>query len=415
MTAMNFIFLLAVMSAFSLVIYGGVRLLDLTGVGPASKIRLLKMAVMITLVAPLFFVVLRPMSVKVIELPENPISVELAMSSFSKVAPQPTPVKPWPLHLMVFYGLGCGFMILKLATEYFRTRRWLAGGVPGMIQDEEVLFSDKIQSPLSFGLLKTEIYFPIDTLQKWTERETQMSLAHEKGHIQQGDFVWKFMSLLAQALLFFAPWAYALHRKLELEMEIRCDEHTCSKTQAKAEEYGLLLLAMVSQAPSTKFLANHITDSTLKRRILAMKSRKIQRPVLVAMLTVLMSLVGAAAVATSSGVAQSKAFYHLAAKISVNGQLVSTPHLITGEGQLASISQGDASGNTEIELSILAKDMPTPDRADAISLEMGLRYREGTQVSHEKFKLILTPGKEGQLSFSQNGQTYEMSMIVDRK
>ena len=128
-----------------------------------------------------------------------------------------------------------------------------------------------------------------------------MSLIHEKIHVRQNDSLWKLLSLVAQAILFFLPWSYFLHRKFALEIEMLCDEKTCAEARSDIKEYGQLLLTMVS-AQSHNLISTNLIDSTIKRRLKAMNVSKVKCSILVSLLGALLFFTGSASIAIGSGV-----------------------------------------------------------------------------------------------------------------
>ena len=116
-------------------------------------------------------------------------------------------------------------MLFRVLFSYLNSYSQLARSRKCTIQGHDVLLSKKIQTPLSFGFPKAKIYLPFNIEEKWTPREIELCLTHEKIHIKQNDTLWKLLSLIVETLLFFAPWVYFLHKKFELEMEIFCDEN----------------------------------------------------------------------------------------------------------------------------------------------------------------------------------------------
>ena len=276
-----YLLVLVSLSSLSLIILAILRILDFAYVSSRQKIIILKISLTMIASAPFIFILLNLFSWHTVKITFstkfiNHLSISTAPVTFTESQSH------WSFYIFTAYAIGFLVMLSQILSSYLIARKQLAGSTLSVIQEQTVYLNKHIQSPLSFGFPKTKIYFPWNTEKKWAPREIQMSLAHENIHLEQHDSLWKLLSLLIRALLFFVPWSYSLHRRFELEIEIFCDEKTCIITKANAEEYGGLLIAMTCVQPKNLIVTN-ITDSTLKRRLLAMKSRTIQRPLLTSM------------------------------------------------------------------------------------------------------------------------------------
>lgn len=318
--------------------------------------------------------------------------------------------------------MGFLMMLSRILFSYLSAIKKLRSSFVSVIQGQSILLNEHIQSPLSFGFPKAKIYFPSDS-KKWTPREIQMSIAHEKIHVEQNDSLWKLLSLIVQALLFFAPWAYSLHKKLELEMEIFCDEKTCMAANADATEYGSLLLAMTCAQPENltgNLIFTNMTDSTIKRRFLAMKSSKnTQRSLLMLVLSVVLVLSGATAIAMTTSIAdKNKNTFKITSKIFINGKLVSSPVIIALENQkaLIVITNTNDAGAQGLRMELVARNVSKYGRDDAIGINYDIQYSNGAEKMHSKPQVIVTPHQEGRINIaSDSNHSYEMYVLAERE
>lgn len=238
-----------------------------------------------------------------------------------------------------------------------------------------------------------------------------MCLSHEKIHIDHNDTSWKLLSLTIEALLFFAPWAYILHKRFELETEIFCDEKTCVKTNANIQEYGDLLLTMTSIQPNN-FIFTNIKTLTIKRRLLAMKSKNTHRPMLVSMLSIAMLFAGGAAIATTDGIIMEKSIFKITSKIFIDGKLVSSPQIVAHVNQKASITLSNKNENQSLMVALIAKDFAK----DNIRVNYNIQYNNGNEKMQSKPEMILVPNQEGVIRISSDfGHSYEMKVIAERQ
>jgi len=147
-----------------------------------------------------------------------------------------------------------------------------------------------------------------------------------------------------------------------------------------------------------------------------MKSRKIQRPLVISFLMTFLFFIGTAAIATASGLVQKKQLFKISSIISVNGEQVSKPRVVTAAGETATIQQTSDDGSKILTVEVVANDVSTPTQKDGIGLSFSMRYQNGDSEGHETFHVLLTPGKEGDISFSdKSGQTYDMKILATRQ
>jgi Zn-dependent protease with chaperone function len=384
------------------------HILDFATVTSNQKIIFIRIGLIIISIATLIFYLAQFFSVHTLEI----ILPDSLINQFTFNSIHPITIKPqtdWTLYIYIAYVVGFLVALCRILFSYFKSSRQLACSKRGYIQGQSVFLSKNIQSPLSFGFPKGKIYFPVDTEKQWTTREIEMCLAHEKIHINQKDNLWKLHSLIVQALLFFAPWAYFLHRKFEFEMEIFCDGETRSRTKAGIQEYGSLLLTMTSIQPNN-FIFTNIKTSTLKRRLLAMKSKNTHRPLLVSVFSAALLLAGGMAIA-SDGV-MNKSMFKITSKIFINGQLVSSPQIVAYENQKATITLSNKNGDQDIKLALIAKD----NSKDSIKINYDFQYNNGNDKMHSKPEMILVPNQEGVIRIaSDSNHSYEMKVIAERQ
>lgn len=87
----------------------------------------------------------------------------------------------------------------------------------------ELLVSPKISSPLTWGLWRHKIIFPL-AARGWSDELLQQSISHELGHVQRGDWILQITARVAMSLYWINPLAWLAHRKLLIETEKACDD-----------------------------------------------------------------------------------------------------------------------------------------------------------------------------------------------
>lgn len=83
--------------------------------------------------------------------------------------------------------------------------------------------SDRISSPLSFGVLRPVILLPKKT--DWTDEEAlRYVLEHEFVHIRRFDSVGKLLLIAAACVHWFNPLVWAMYVLANRDLELSCDE-----------------------------------------------------------------------------------------------------------------------------------------------------------------------------------------------
>lgn len=414
-----FLFSLSIISLFVLGLH---YILDGLSAGTKQKLTLLKIGMLMIALGPIFYGFLRYFSLQAIEI-TLPATLGGQISGHAVQAVSAVSQIQWPLYIFAGYCIGFFVMLSRILFSYIGAKKQLAGSTPTKIHGYSVFLNKNIQSPLSFGLPVANIYLPADAESRWTPREIQLSLAHEKSHVNHCDSIWKLISLIVQAMIFFVPWSYTLHKKLELEMEIYCDERTCAETGANIKEYGSLLLAMICSQPKNLIFTN-LTDSTLKRRLIAMKSKRIKRPFLISIFSAAIITAGSAAIAMASGISDKNTVFEVSTKVYIDGKLTSSPHLKVQADQKAVIVMGDqtsvknnqfsATGHV-LRIETIASNMTRSGSQDPINMRFDVQYQDGKENIHFKPHLIVAPHQEGTVSFSSDsGHLYELRVIAER-
>lgn len=399
---------LVALSIVNFFILGSLWILDFSKVTSKQKINFIRIGLIIICSAIFLFFVMQFFSFHTLEiiLPDkliNKLQINPVLPTITKAHID------WQFYLFIAYIAGFFVMLFRILFSYLNSSRQLACSNELRIQGHAVLISKNVQSPLSFGFPKARIYLPFNTEEKWTKREIEMCLAHEQIHIDQNDTLWKFLSLIVEALLFFTPWVYFIGRRFELEMEIFCDEKTCARTNASIQEYGGLLLTMTSIQPNN-FIFTNIKTPTLKRRVLAMKSKNTRRPLLVSVLSTVLLFSGGAAIATTDGIFVKRNMYKITSKLFIDGQLVSSPVIVNYENQKSSIHISDK--GVTLKMTLIEKAISK----DSIRINYDIQYTNDDEKMHSKPEMILVPNKEGVIRIaSDSNHTFEMKVVVERQ
>ncbi len=169
-------------------------------------------------------------------------------------------------------ALGRFRQSLPLESDF--ARDWLAEHAPR--RKIEVRRSDRIGSPLTYGVLRPVILLPSDTDLTDTKR-FEFILAHELTHIRHFDSLTKILLALAVSLHWFNPAVWVLYRFFNRDMELACDEAVVRMFGADTRrDYALMLLELVKKKNLPPLPASGFGQVAIRERIGAiMKVRRI--------------------------------------------------------------------------------------------------------------------------------------------
>ncbi|MDC0598683.1 TonB family protein [Gammaproteobacteria bacterium] len=140
----------------------------------------------------------------------------------------------------------------------------------GIFSDIEILETEVLTSPLSWGLRKPVILMPSDSAH-WTIEKVRNVLIHEVCHIQRLDWLSHLLSRLTIAIYWFNPLIWYAVRKLGEEAEQACDDAVLLYGRNQSE-YANDLLEIAKNVTGTthkNLIAEAIAHSFLGSRVIA--------------------------------------------------------------------------------------------------------------------------------------------------
>jgi len=150
-----------------------------------------------------------------------------------------------------------------------------------MTRDVELLASEKVACPISFGMAPATIILPKWVLNDAKKSELEPMLAHELAHIKRYDYVVNFVQRILEAIFFFHPLFHLASRNLTKEREHICDDWVIFLTQ-KRKSYAMCLTLLLEEAtfPQNTFLGmammSHQREIVRRIEMILSKQRKIQ-------------------------------------------------------------------------------------------------------------------------------------------
>lgn len=131
-----------------------------------------------------------------------------------------------------------------------------------------------ITSPLTYGIFRPTILFPIDMDFSQTN-ELHFILQHEHTHIKYFHGAIKLLIVLCLCLHWFNPTVWILYFLANKDMELFCDEMVLREHNGKAKtDYAHALIHMSMGTAANLHLHNNFSECALKERIVAIMKHK---------------------------------------------------------------------------------------------------------------------------------------------
>lgn len=222
-------------------------------------------------------------------------AVELpAMEQSAQLAATPEQAAiPWLAILLGLYLLPCLFLLGRLAySAYFiwqiSCRSDAESDLDRVIRMNRLKqrfnvsravalkFSDRVESPVSFGLLHPQIVFP-ESAKGWPDRVFESALLHEFAHIQRLDWLTSAFAYVICCFYWINPCVWYAWRQLNQEAENACDASVV-QTGVSGDDYAEDLLTVTRNCRHnhrTELLVQSVFGSgTLKRRVELLLTRE---------------------------------------------------------------------------------------------------------------------------------------------
>lgn len=141
-----------------------------------------------------------------------------------------------------------------------------------------ILVSDRIVTPLTYGLLKPIIILPKMVLEL-DQRQIEYILNHEKIHVRQYHIILKWMSALSVCVHWFNPIVWLADGLVNKDIELSCDEQVLWELQEEdKKKYALLLIQLEAVRSNCFPLCNSFCRNLCEERISAiMKNKKLSK------------------------------------------------------------------------------------------------------------------------------------------
>lgn len=163
----------------------------------------------------------------------------------------------------------------------------------------QVRCSDRIESPLTYGILWPVILLPKNT--DWAdEHKLGFILTHEMAHVRRFDALTKWLLAAALCIHWFNPFVWAMYVLAGRDLELSCDESVLRRygPDAKAP-YALALVSLEERRSRPAPLISSFSKNALKERITAIMTARTITPA-AALSAVLITAITVGVFATSA-------------------------------------------------------------------------------------------------------------------
>lgn len=196
-----------------------------------------------------------------------------------------------PIHIRaVIYGVwvtGAILLFCFYLLFYFRTRKKVLDGKTRRCdfmkpvyerlklykRPTTIIESNKIESPMVFGLLKQKVVLP-STILDMEEKDIQYVLTHELIHVKQYDNIFKLFSWLVVCAYWMNPLVWIMFYFINRDIELRCDEKVVALWgEGEKFNYAKCLIKCVENRSKPTVIYCGFGESALKERVRAIGNK----------------------------------------------------------------------------------------------------------------------------------------------
>jgi beta-lactamase regulating signal transducer with metallopeptidase domain len=189
--------------------------------------------------------------------------------------------------VLVIWGAGVTITALFFIVAHVRARKKYMSGLPvendyvnGWIQGlalkrtVRVFYSDRINTPMTYGIWKPVILFPANT--DWQDKTLlRYILTHESTHIRRFDVLVKGLLAAAVCVHWFNPLVWVMYVLANRDIELACDETVVwSCGEAFKSAYASALIELEEKKGRFSPLCNGFAKNAVEERIKAIMKFK---------------------------------------------------------------------------------------------------------------------------------------------
>lgn len=273
-------------------------------------------------------------------------------TTIGKLAPLPT--SPGLADLIMLAWLAG---VLSAAVRQIGQQRAYVRGMGAPARRGDIAYADAADAgPALVGLWRPIIIVPADFDRRYTAKERELILAHERTHARRRDPLANAACAALRCLNWFNPLIHIAERLMRADQELACDAEVVRRHPNSRRSYADAMLKTQLSANNAPFACQWQSHHPLKERVMNLNRTTPQA------LRIAGNLLIATAMATGSWAAwaaQSSApegpMYDIAMQMTVDGATVS-PHLHTRSGAPAAVRAGEGDRQWRAEFTLKPAD-----------------------------------------------------------
>jgi beta-lactamase regulating signal transducer with metallopeptidase domain len=149
-------------------------------------------------------------------------------------------------------------LLIALTLIYVSTKKAVADAVHF---ESNIYFSDKVDSPAVYGILKPRIVIP----ESFKGKDLVHIIRHEKTHIKRLDNLWRILGFITASVHWFNPLSWVFLKAFLNDLELACDEMALAGLEKdERKQYAMTLL---ESSQSKSILVSAFGGAKVRTRI----------------------------------------------------------------------------------------------------------------------------------------------------
>lgn len=257
--------------------------------------------------------------------------------------------------------------------------------------------------PALVGLRRPAIVVPADFDQRYTSRERELILAHERAHARRRDPLANAAGAALRCLNWFNPLIHVAERLMRIDQELACDAEVIRRHPNRRRSYADAMLKTQLSAGGAPLACQWQSTHPLNERIMSLNRTTPHALRLTGSLLIASAMAAASWAAWAAKPTPAGPLYDVAVRLDIGGAS-STPHLHTHAGETATLRSGEGAQQWETRLTL----KPTDDGKVFISSSM---KHGGKEVG--KPGLLVALGEPGKVRIELDDKSLlEMQLTV---
>ena len=149
-------------------------------------------------------------------------------------------------------------LLIALTLIYVSTKKAVADAVHF---ESNIYFSDKVDSPAVYGIIKPRIVIP----ESFKGKDLGYIIRHEKTHIKRLDNLWRILGFITASVHWFNPLSWVFLKAFLNDLELACDEMALAGLEKdERKQYAMTLL---ESSQSKSILVSAFGGAKVRTRI----------------------------------------------------------------------------------------------------------------------------------------------------